>query len=864
MNILIVDDRPANLKLLRAVLEAEGTTVSEAVDGVEALDLLQREPVDAIISDILMPRMDGYRLCMEVRANRRFRDLPFIAYTATYTSDRDEKLMTDMGADCFLRKPASASLLTSTLEDLVHSKRSRPPLPSRMRSQVDLLNEYNGCLVAKLEERNVDREATIEPWARVANERDGWTAITERQTAEKASREQDRQWRKFIATSTAAVFVVQDDCITHANTQAARITAAASAGDLIGRNLFDFVPKDQRVCGSSLPCLTGPQDNPAPFFEQELQRADGTVVEIETSVLHFQFRGEPALLVEARDISERKRAKSRLALQHAVTAALAEDAPISAINQKVLAVLTAGLHGDFSELWMIERGSHVLRCIETWHAPSIEFQQFVAETRPLTFASGHGHPGQVWSSGQVEWCADLLQNMVCPPCHQAIPLGLRSWIGFPIKLHQEVLGVIGFFSRKVTAADPDAEMISFFETIGLQMGQFIERQQLAEQLRQAQKMEAIGSLAGGIAHDFNNILGAIYGHCELARMEAGDSAALTEHLDAVMGAARRATDLVGQILAFSRQQDQERRPIQLRDITAEALRLLRAAVPATIEFQTSLDADTPVVLANATQLHQILMNLGTNAAHAMRKDGGRLTVRLEHFEVGPELAAALPELHVGCYARLTVRDTGHGMDAKTLGRIYEPLFTTKPLGEGTGFGLAVVRGIVNAHQGAITVSSRRGEGTTFQVYFPAHLTDVEETAKADSDVPHGSGERILFVDDEESLANVGKLVLDHIGYATDTCSNAREAIARVSANPFAYSLVITDQMMLGMTGTDLAQRLNVIRPDLPIILTTGFTDTLVPDRLRAIGVRQLLAKPLSVQALAAAVREALPATASLT
>jgi CheY-like chemotaxis protein len=318
---------------------------------------------------------------------------------------------------------------------------------------------------------------------------------------------------------------------------------------------------------------------------------------------------------------------------------------------------------------------------------------------------------------------------------------------------------------------------------------------------------------------------------------------------------------VQQILAFSRQQGHAQRPIQLRHITEEAMRLLRAAVPTTVEFQIMLGNDVPVVLADETQVHQILMNLGTNAAHAMREHGGQLTVKLENCTIDAELGTGQSKLSAGQYARLTVIDTGHGMDERTLGKIFEPFFTTKPPGDGVGLGLAVVRGIVNEHKGMITVSSRCGQGTTFQVYFPAHRVVVDEVVNTSPIVQRGSGERILFVDDEPTLANLGKLVLDRYGYATDTCSDGRQALELVQASPDAYALVITDQMMPFMTGTDLAQRLGTIRPNLPIIIATGCLDPLLPDQLRALGIRQLLRKPLSVRALALAAHQVLSSEA---
>ena len=251
-----------------------------------------------------------------------------------------------------------------------------------------------------------------------------------------------------------------------------------------------------------------------------------------------------------------------------------------------------------------------------------------------------------------------------------------------------------------------------------------EYRTLEEQFRQAQKMEAIGTLAGGIAHDFNNILAAISGYTELARMTLKENPEVREHLGAVLQAASRATDLVRQILTFSRQQPPERRPIQLRPVVAESLKLLRATIPSTIEFDTSLAADAPTVLADATQIHQILMNLGTNAWHAMKDRTGRLQVKLEKCVVDAAHAATQPRLRPGVYARVSVSDTGCGMDQATLRRIFEPFFTTKPPGEGTGLGLAVVHGIMDSHDGAVTVYSQPGEGTVFHLYFPAHAGEA--------------------------------------------------------------------------------------------------------------------------------------------
>jgi PAS domain S-box-containing protein len=390
------------------------------------------------------------------------------------------------------------------------------------------------------------------------------------------------------------------------------------------------------------------------------------------------------------------------------------------------------------------------------------------------------------------------------------------------------------------------------------------RRRLEEQLRQTQKLEAIGTLAGGIAHDFNNILAAINGHTELALMILEGNAGARTHVAAIARATHRATDLVRQILTFSRQQPLERRPIQLGPILAETLMLLRATIPSSIEFETLLWAEGLTVLADPTQIHQVLMNLGTNAWHAMKGGAGRLTVALERCVVDGEHPAAAAGVRSGVYARISVGDTGQGMDAATLQRIFDPFFTTKPAGEGTGLGLAVVRGIMDSHQGAITVASVPGKGTVFELYFPAQAEAAPPAAVAAARTPRGHGERILVVDDEEMLASLGQQMLTELGYTAEIATDPMVALERFRSNPQHVALVIADQTMPRMSGLALAGELLRIRPDLPIILTTGYSQSLTSARIQAEGLRLLLLKPFTMDALGVAVRKSLaPPAAAL-
>ena len=384
-----------------------------------------------------------------------------------------------------------------------------------------------------------------------------------------------------------------------------------------------------------------------------------------------------------------------------------------------------------------------------------------------------------------------------------------------------------------------------------------EQKMLEFQLLQAQKMEAIGTLASGIAHDFNNILGAIMGYAELVQLYiSSDQRDASYGVENILKAGHRAKELVKQILAFSRQREPGLKPVKISIIVEEALKLLRATLPTTIEIRKKISTDQDLILADPIKIHQVLMNLCTNAHHAMQETGGVLEVSLNDVAFDTEAATECPDLKQGAYVRLTVRDTGKGMDAGIMDRIFDPYFTTKEKGVGTGLGLSVVHGIAKSHGGSITVQSEPGKGSTFHVFFPVIEGKVDFEVRYAEEIPTGN-ETILFVDDEELLADLGKRLLQHLGYEVSVRTSSVEALKAFRAQPDKFDLVITDMAMPNMSGEKLAKEIMKIRAGIPIVLCTGYSELMTEGKAEEMGIRGFVMKPLVLRELAKIVRAAL-------
>ena len=383
-----------------------------------------------------------------------------------------------------------------------------------------------------------------------------------------------------------------------------------------------------------------------------------------------------------------------------------------------------------------------------------------------------------------------------------------------------------------------------------------EKKQLEERLRHSQRMETVGTLAGGIAHDFNNILGIIMGYAQMALLTPPEKTDMPRYLREILKASTRAKDLVKQILTFSRQSYQERNPLLIKPLVEEALRMMRMSLPAAIEIRHNLKSGLSPVLSDPSQIDQVLMNLCTNAGHAMQDSGGVLEVKLDEWEINvgdPDLSI---DMKPGRYQVLTVSDTGHGMDASVKERIFDPFFTTKGPGKGTGLGLSVVHGIIKSHGGKINCHSVPGKGTTFQVYFPTVEEEPSERPEQFDSIPLGR-ERILFVDDEAALVDIGKQMLQSLGYHVVARTSSIEALEVFRTQPDQFDLLITDNSMPNMTGVELAKNIKRIRPDMPVILCTGFSETVSEEKVKALSITGFIMKPVIRENMARVIRHAL-------
>ncbi len=642
--------------------------------------------------------------------------------------------------------------------------------------------------------------------------------ITERKRIENALRESEDRYRQIVEASTDAILVRCNDLITYANPAALRLFRAGRDSDLVGKRYLALVHPDDRS-ESAARIARGMQEKwIAPLREHRILTLDGQVVHVESTGVPIQYQGKTHLFGMFGDITDRKQAEDRLRETEKKYRELADSLPQVIFDVELDGRLTYLNRNAYSLFGYtpeeVDKGFNVL-------------DAFIPEDRKRV-------------------AQDIIQNIRGEKVPRREYTALKKdGTVFPVAIH----------ANRVWKGETPAGVRGILIDLSPARRAEAEKQRLEAQLQQAQKMEAIGALAGGIAHDFNNILSAIIGYSELAVMNDVSGACRPE-IDQALIAANRAKDLVKQILAFSRQTDEERLPVKVGVAVKEAAKFLRVTVPTTIEMKMNISASSGAVLANSVELHQIIMNLGTNAVHAIGEQGGVLELEVGNVEIGRAERMNFVELDPGPYVRVSVKDTGYGMTPEVIERIFDPYFTTKEKGVGTGLGLAVVHGIVTKSGGTVKVESTPGRGSVFHVYLPR--VDQATPRKTDpSESIVGGTERILFVDDEKMLVDIGGKILERLGYEVVSRTSPLEALELFRAKPHHFDIVITDQTMPGMTGDLLAKEMMRICPDIPIVVCTGYSQGLDPERARQRGIKAFVMKPILIQDIAAAVRKAL-------
>jgi len=695
--------------------------------------------------------------------------------------------------------------------------------------------------------------------------------IIERKLTEKALKESEERYRVLFEGSTHGILTVDIETkrFVFANPSICHMPGY-SENELLELSIEDIHPKDspdmvlselesqllgEKKLFSALPCL----------------RKDGTVFFADIAGTITSIQGRKVAVGFFADVTERVKQTRQIedlnrlysVLSRVSQAVVRAKSPEAFLEQACREIVEGG---GFLLSWIgqVELITNAVVPKAFWGGIS-EYVRGItvyADNRP----EGRGPTGTCIRERHPFVHNDFLHDpMTIPWRDGAAPFGIASAAAFPIERAAGVWGALTIYSNELDRfGTEDVKLLKKVAgNIGFALDNLdseLRRKHVEAQLLHAQTMEAIGTLAGGIAHDFNNILGIILGYADLELLEFVGSDESRDRVEHIRKAALRARDLVRQILAFSRTHELERGPLQLGPILKEVLKLLRSALPSTIEIRRKIDlADDygDLITADATQIHQVLMNLCTNAGHAMREKGGILDVSMSNVHFGPHDSARPPELPPGLYVRICVSDTGCGMDDKVMERIFEPYFTTKGVGEGTGMGLSVVHGIVRGHEGAITVVSELGAGSTFCVFFPAGAKEVEiQPDVGPVGIPMGK-ESILFVDDEEELARLGKEALERFGYTVFSTAKAVEAFDVFRTAPERFDLVVTDQTMPQMTGMELAAELRQIRPSIPVILCTGFSELVTEQNMRATGIQEVMMKPLIMDEVGRVIRRVL-------
>jgi PAS domain S-box-containing protein len=914
LTILIVDDLPVNLKLLRAQLEGEGHTVVEAHNGVEALAVLDRQKADVIVSDILMPVMDGYRLCHEVRKSERFRHMPFIAYTSTYVSPSDEKLSIDLGADRYLRKPATVGELTRAIEEALANPGRRP---IAVFDQTNVLKKYNAGLVAKLEKKNIELSDAVGQL--------GLQTIA-------------------METSADAIMITDAEGVMLSVNPAFTTTTGYTAEEAVGKTpriLRSGTHTEAFYSKFWKTILTGERwrsefvnrhkDGRIYYSEQTVTPvcdAAGTITHF-VGIMH--------------DITERKHAEEQLREAHAQLRDLLDHSPAvlyalsldgdtiipRLVSENITRLLGFQVEETLSFAWWQgqihpddhERAEESIQetlvqgvsCAEYRMRHKDGSYRWVEDSRRLV-RDAKGRPSElvgVWSDiterklaqdelheserrfrgmlDNLDLVAVMLDHDACIIYCNDYFLRLTGW------QREEVIGA-NWFERFVPP-ESVGEMKTVFATlisdgeevrhhtneILTRFGQkrllqwnnsliysasgevigtasiaedVTDRVRLEQQLLRTQRLESLGTLAGGIAHDLNNLLLPILMGVTLLKRFDPNEASL-KAINNIERSVRRGSDLVKQVLLFARGSETSPETVHLTDIVREIEAIIASTFPKDITLDVSMAPDLSPVTGDATQLAQVLLNLCVNARDAMPR-GGQLIISASNTGISDHDALPHENPSRGPQVVLEVTDTGEGMPKEILDRIFDPFFTTKEVGKGTGLGLSTAQGIISSHGGFLGVSTNLGEGSTFTIHLPARpeqpaaVVIPEETGP-----PHGNGELILVVDDDASVVSITKQTLEVFGYEVLTAEDGAQAIGVFSRRHADIALVVTDMAMPVIDGAALIAALNRMAPDVRILATTGNPSAASMSKIARTGVTHILTKPYTAEQLLVTLSEVL-------
>ena len=637
------------------------------------------------------------------------------------------------------------------------------------------------------------------------------TEIVSRKKIEEELRNSEEQYRSLIEFSPFPFLVTQKERIIFVNPEGIRLFGVGDKDEIIGSNPDDWIAPgfaEQALQRRREVLEEGKKAEPLEFT---LVRKDGRAITALADTVRILYHGAPAVLSAFQDITERKRIEDAFQESEEKFRLAFHSSPDSINLNRVTDGVYLEINEGFTKIMGYSREEAIGKSsleLNIWNDPK-DRDRLVSELK---------------KEGVVENLEAVFQGK-----NGQIKTGLMSARILKIGNEDVILSI----TRDITDAV-----------------------RMEAKLQQSQKMEAIGTLAGGIAHDFNNILSPIVGHTELLMDDFPDTGSTRDSLNTIHSGALRARELVQQILSFARQEENELTLMKMQPIIKEAMKLIRSTIPTTIAIRQNLQSDCRPISADPTQIHQIVMNLATNAYHAMAETGGEIKVNLKEIELG-EHDLIHPDMRPGLYACLSFSDTGVGMSRDVMSRVFEPFFTTKEKGKGTGMGLSVVHGIVKHMKGDIQVYSEPGKGAEFRVYLPIVGNAFEKQApNTDEPLPGGS-ERLLLVDDEAVIIAMEKQVLERLGYQVTSRPGSMEALEAFKANPDKFDLVITDMTMPKMSGDKLAHELMKIRPDIPILLCTGFSETMTDEKIKSLGLRGILMKPMMIKDLARKIRDVL-------